>query len=158
VNTIMLRTVARMEINPSNKPVGRRRAAFLVFGILCVPILGYLLIEEVPFWVLATILPLPFVGDFGWLVGGAVLGVLLGYLQPRLWLWLALLSGSLDVACLIGEMARHSLSLWPVGMAMRLAWMTSALLGAFTGRQFRRARDARKSTTKEGHPAALPSE
>lgn len=97
-------------------------------ALLIAPLFGYLAIEHLP------IQGVPLLGDFLWLSVAMLIGFLLGFLHPGHWWALALSSAGLDLVLFGKDILLKDLTLWPIGLAFRLAWLGAALTGAALGR------------------------
>jgi hypothetical protein len=131
------RTVgANKEMHVSMNSVGSRYKLWL--AALSAPVLGWVAMEYAPVNVLNALLGGSIAGDLAWLGIGFGMGFLLGHAFPRYWFTFPFLAVSFDMTALIIDISRSDVSLWPIGVFIRMLWLCAAIAGSFLGSRWSR--------------------
>jgi hypothetical protein len=124
----------------ANNPAVRQHRYLLVAAVLAAAVLGWILIEgEFLLWLdekvgFETATP----RTVAWALLAVGFGSSFGLGFPRYWYLAPLAGSSLDVALMLWGFAHGGGNLWPIAVAIRLAWILLALGGAFLGLVFAR--------------------
>ena len=106
----------------------------IVLAMVIAPLAGYSFINQVPIWLWEMFTPSWAVADLIGAVNALLLGSLWGYLFPRWWRLLVLLSVSGPLGELAWDLVAHDPTMWPFGLLIIILWGGFCCLGAILTR------------------------